>query len=216
MAAKRPAQPASRQELLNRLAAERQQPAAQPQQPLRVADLLANDLSSRVDCPHPRQLEDLVAGRLPSKRRPALVEHLNACPSCRRYVVGLRDACTGPAPTMPLPRTTSGLGMSHVIGLAVAGMLLLLANSKVIDLLDSVEAPAAAVVQPADRASVAPAPVVAAPVMAPQPVEPNADLEPVADDNEAVTVAEEAEAEAAANVSERESLTEPVGEQTDE
>lgn len=209
MAAKRPESPAARQELLTRLAVERRQaPAAEPQQPLRVADLLAPAPSGRADCPHPRQLEDLVAGRLPQKKRPPLVEHLHECPACRRYVVGLREACTGPAPQWT-PRPTTGLGMSHVIGLAVAGMLLLLANSAVLDLLDGFEAPTVSVTRPAGRATVQPAPVAPAPVLAPVEAGPVAATDAATDAARATDwPVEEASTPDEANVSERESLAE--------
>ncbi len=213
MAAQRPDQLISREELLARLAVERRQAPAAPQPPLRVADLLAADLSSRVDCPHPRQLEDLVAGRLPQKRRPALIEHLNACPSCRRYVVGLREACSGPAPQSPPPPTT-GLGLSHVVGLALAGMLLLLANSTVLDLLDGLEAPAVSVTRPADRTTVVPEPVAPATVVAAPAVVSESAEAPIA--AAAVTPAQEAAAGPVSKVSERESLVESGHGQGDE
>ena len=216
MPAHRPTQPDSRQELLAKLATERRvAPAIQPQA-VRVSDLLQSGTwdEDRSDCPHPRQIEDLVAGRIPHKKRPPLMEHLKECPHCRRYVVGLRESCSGPAPYITAKPAT-GFGLSHVVGLAVAGVLLLLANSTVLDLLDGLEAPAVSVSRPAER-TVVPATPAPEPVIAPASAQ-TAPAPAVAPDGEpAISAPQEAIEDAAAKLSESESLAEPVTEQSNE
>lgn len=164
--------PVTREEMLSLLAERRRQaarPSPEPARrpgPLRVEDLLAatDPLGARPDCPHPRVIEDYVAGRLNPRRVTSIREHLTACPACRRYAVGLRDTAARPAPpTPPAPAVAPTFGVQHVFGLAVAGMLFLLANTAFIDVLGKAgQAPVSVASerpsQPA-RSVVAPAPV---------------------------------------------------------
>lgn len=136
----RPASEPSRDELLARLAEQRL--ASSRMDIVRVSDLVSatDPLRSGPDCPHPRQIEDYVRGRLKSRKQVAVREHLTHCPTCRRYVVGLREASSRPLPPAPVSAPTPVLGIGHIAGLTIAGVLLLLANTAMLDLLDAVEA----------------------------------------------------------------------------
>ncbi len=184
-----PADP--REELLRRLAEQRRQASrSQPGGAPRVGDLLtaSDPVKARSGCLHPKVVEDYVAGRLrPSKLDPVR-EHLRSCPSCRAYAVGLRDACSLPAPARPVV-IRPVLGLGHIAGLTVAGMLLMIANTTILDVLSTLDATAVAVstARPAEpgREVVAPAPVLAAPAAtapaapaATAPAAPAAELPP--------------------------------------
>lgn len=162
-----PADP--REELLRRLAEQRRQASwSQPGGAPRVGDLLtaSDPVKARTGCLHPKVVEDYVAGRLKPSKLDPVREHLRSCPSCRAYAVGLRDACSLPAPARPVV-IRPVLGLGHIAGLTVAGMLLMIANTTILDVLSTLDATAVAVstARPAEpeREVVAPAPVLAAP-----------------------------------------------------
>lgn len=166
MTSSRNSEKTSRDELLA-LLAQRAQVNPPSVGPVRVGDLLAasDPLAGGPSCPSARELEDLLAGRLRAKPQAAVKEHLASCPSCRGYVARLRDAAAAGVPRVPPPPTPARpvFGTQHVFGLAVAGILLLLANSAILDILSEFETPAVTVTAPRPlpmtESVVAPAPV---------------------------------------------------------
>ncbi|MCC7495227.1 MAG: hypothetical protein IT204_22960 [Fimbriimonadaceae bacterium] len=136
--------------------------------PLRVGDLCGytDPLAASPQCLPPRQVEEFVAGRLRGAKQAAVRTHLLQCPHCRGYATALREAGARPFPTVaPSAPSRPVLGTSHILGLTVAFVLLLLANSAVIDYLGTLDqAPTAA-------ATVA-APVANQTVLAPLPAAP--------------------------------------------
>lgn len=144
-----------REELLQQVARARTKPTAGP----RVADLLAtaDPLAWGPDCPTPATLEHFVTGELRGRRREAVRAHLFGCPHCRAYAENVRRASQAPHPIVAPPAPTIGVG--HVLGLAIAGVLLLIANSAVVDWLATLEtAPTVQRAAPAES-TVPPAPV---------------------------------------------------------
>jgi hypothetical protein len=100
-------------------------------------------------CPAPRRLEDLLAGRLRGRAEQAVADHLAGCGHCGQVVaelhrLGLSGAVTPEIePSAPPLGAPSGderrphlLSTTQILGVTVCGVLLLLANTPLLDTLD--------------------------------------------------------------------------------
>ena len=93
-------------------------------------------------CPAPRQLEDLVAGRLRGKTLATVADHVADCPRCAEYAEEIHRMVVRPALAQAqASRRRVAFGPAHIAGLTLCAMLVIVANSSMIDGLAS--APAA-------------------------------------------------------------------------
>lgn len=137
------ATPDRRDQLLSRLAAERREPDGRPGQPgPRIEELWSatSALSRHADCPTPGDVELLIAGALRGRKQERVRAHLEVCGTCRGYAQRLQEAARRPVPPVTAPPPARGeISLGHVLGLALAGILLLTANTAIIDVLAGLE-----------------------------------------------------------------------------
>jgi anti-sigma factor RsiW len=143
---------ARRQDLLAQLARSAQTPRQAP------APTFAPP-AKRPSCPSPVLLESYARGRLPEFSAEKVRAHISRCPACGGTVSEIRTFAVRVAQAAPPPRPRQVLGAAQIAGLAVCGMLLLLANTALMDVLAqaSSESPAIGVVAPAPAPATRPA-----------------------------------------------------------
>jgi len=170
-----------RQQILAELS---RQPLAAPTTPTPSAPpMVAAPVTA--PCPAPRELENLVAGRLRGKQLASVAEHVAECKRCADYAEEIHRMVVRPA-LATAARQRTPLGALHIAGLTVCAMLAMLANTGMIDAVTATTAngaqtlrttaPAAPTEQPAAAAVadtvVVPAESLAAPTRGAETAEP--------------------------------------------